>query len=480
MIRTLSRRAVLRGLGGAAISLPLLEIMLDRRAEAQAAGARRFLVVFGGVSTGPLVAPKMTGANYDLGVGLTSLGGRQADPLLPYDSVQSEFSIVSGLRIPTGSPPPVAGRQNGFHSSHQSPLLSGVRSNTLNDGPLGHANAKTMGPSSDQLVMPVLSAGTKFPSLEYRAQPEVYREPDPNKGIMSWKKDAAGAVVPNPPMSSPKVAFDQLFRGFVPGDPAGAARQQALAAQDKSVLDLVKNRSQRLMSKLGAEDQQRLQRHFEEIRQLEIRISQIGSTVDASTPVNASCKPVADPGTDPSVAVTGGASRGIGWANEEARSQIMADMIAQAFICDLTRVASFMLTYAQCFVSGKTICGNSSDLHEIGHGAGTTTQMAQIVSWHLKFVAGLADKLRSVQEPDGNILSKTAIVFLTEGGWANDPHSTEAMIVAIGGRAGGLKPGKHIIAAGKHPASVVLSAMKAVGYQGVLGEVTTDIPELFV
>jgi hypothetical protein len=155
-------------------------------------------------------------------------------------------------------------------------------------------------------------------------------------------------------------------------------------------------------------------------------------------------------------------------------------MIAQAFICDLTRVASFMITWAQCFVSGKTICGNSSDLHEIGHGAGTTTQMAQIVSWHLKFVAGIADKLRSVQEPDGNILSKSAIVFLTEGGWANDPHSTEAMVVAIGGRAGGLKPGKHIMATGQHPASVVLSAMKAVGYQGALGEVTQDLPDLFV
>jgi hypothetical protein len=36
------------------------------------------------------------------------------------------------------------------------------------------------------------------------------------------------------------------------------------------------------------------------------------------------------------------------------------------------------------------------------------------------------------------------------------------------------------MATGKHPASVVLSAMKAAGYQGVLGEVTQDIPELFV
>jgi hypothetical protein len=50
----------------------------------------------------------------------------------------------------------------------------------------------------------------------------------------------------------------------------------------------------------------------------------------------------------------------------------------------------------------------------------------------------------------------------------------------IAGRAGGLEPRKHVVAAGKHPAQVVLSAMNAVGLTaGALGEVSGNIPELF-
>jgi hypothetical protein len=474
MMRTLSRRAVLRGAGGAALSLPLLDAMLDRRVEAAVAGTRRYLVVFGGVSIGPAAAPRSAGAAYDLGPGLRALGGKQADPALPYPSVQGEFQVVSGLRIPAGSPIPPAGRQGFFHSSHQSPLLAGVRSSTLNDGPLGHANCKAMGPTSDQLLVPLLGQGTKFPSLEYRAQPEVYREPDPNKGIMSWRKDTGGQIIPNAPIASPKIAFDQLFRGFTASNPTDAARQQALADQDRSVLDLVQTRSGRLMARIGSSDRQRLERHFDEIRQLELRIGQV-----AGSSFGGACKQLPDPGNDPSIAVTGTAARGIGWADEESRAQVMSDLIVTAFACDLTRVASLMITYAQSFVSAKNICGNAADLHAIGHGNGSTTQMAQLVSWHLKFVAGIADRLRNIQEPDGNVLSKSAIVFLTEGGWSGDPHSTEAMMAVIGGRAGGLKPGKHVVAPGKHPASVVLSAMRAVGHQGPLGEVNDTIPELF-
>jgi len=62
----------------------------------------------------------------------------------------------------------------------------------------------------------------------------------------------------------------------------------------------------------------------------------------------------------------------------------------------------------------------------------------------------------------------------------NSSHSTENMAALIAGRAGGLKPGKHAVAAGKQPANVLVSAMGAVGVGGgTLGEVSGNIPELF-
>jgi hypothetical protein len=54
------------------------------------------------------------------------------------------------------------------------------------------------------------------------------------------------------------------------------------------------------------------------------------------------------------------------------------------------------------------------------------------------------------------------------------------MVLLVAGRAGGLQPGRHIAATGKHPVQGLISCMKAAGYtQNSLGEVTGDIPELF-
>jgi hypothetical protein len=52
------------------------------------------------------------------------------------------------------------------------------------------------------------------------------------------------------------------------------------------------------------------------------------------------------------------------------------------------------------------------------------------------------------------------------------------MIAIVGGHAGGLRVGQHIVATDKHPAQVVLTAMNAVGVSGGLGEVSGTIPGL--
>ncbi|HMI92293.1 MAG TPA: hypothetical protein VK509_13045, partial [Polyangiales bacterium] len=59
-------------------------------------------------------------------------------------------------------------------------------------------------------------------------------------------------------------------------------------------------------------------------------------------------------------------------------------------------------------------------------------------------------------------------------------HSVEEMVLLVGGRAGGLQPGRHIPKDGAHPAQCLVSAMQAAGYTGdSLGEVSGNVPELF-
>src|ERR1700712_2034765 len=111
----LHRRAVLKGLAGTALSLPLLELMLESPAHAQQLPPKRYLVTFGGMSSGDptLIVPNSVGRDYDV---------KRA--LAPLSTVKNDVSVVSGLRLPASGAGGWTGR---WHSSSLGPLISGMR-----------------------------------------------------------------------------------------------------------------------------------------------------------------------------------------------------------------------------------------------------------------------------------------------------------------------------------------------------------------
>jgi hypothetical protein len=488
-----SRRAMLRGAGGAAITLPALDIMFDRRGISRAqtmTPPKRYIVCFGGQSLGgdgdPLhndYVPNTVGRNYDLKSALA--------PLAP---VQGEVSVVSGLSIPTanGGTVPAGGRRDDFHVSSLSPLLSGVRSPT---------NTSSAGATSDQLVADAIAGTTAFKALAYRIQAEWYLSVSAPYGrdIISYKKNpSGGAPLAVAPVVSPKAAFDALFSNFTPpNDAAAAARQDFLLRSRKSVLDLVGGRLQKLAAntQLGRADQQRLERHGDEIRNLERQISAM------PPPMTATCRKVSDPGVDPAIGGAQGVDAAgnntyganLGYSGEEERARIFCDLVHMAVTCDLTRVVSFMFTMFQSHMNMFPLTGQKADLHEVGHNGDPnskgTLAVSKAIAWHMKHFAYLVGKLRDTTEGPGSLLDNTVLVFLHEGGHGldtatgavNSTHSTENMACLIAGRAGGLKPGQHVVATGKHPANVLITAMNAAGVPGgTLGDVTGNIPALLV
>jgi len=487
----ITRRTLLRGIGGAAVTLPALDIMFDRRGTSYAQAAappRRYIVCFGGQSLGgdgdPLhndYVPNTVGPNYDLKSALA--------PLAP---VQNEVSVVSGLSIPTanGGSVPAGGRRDDFHVSSLSPLLSGVRSPD---------NTSSAGPTSDQIVAEAIAGNTAFKTLAYRIQAEWYLSVSAPYGrdIISYRKNpSGGAPLPIAPVVSPRAAFDALFSNFTPpNDAAAAARQDFLLRARKSVLDLVDGKLQRLAAnpQLGRADQQRLERHADEIRTLERQISTLPPTMTAT------CAKPADPGADPAIGGAQGVDAGgantygtnLGYSGEEQRARVFCDLVHMAVTCDLTRVVSFMFTMFQSHLNMYALTGQKADLHEIGHNGDPaskgTLAVSKAIAWHLKHFAYLVGKLRDTSEAGGSLIDNTVLVFLHEGGHGldtatgsqNSTHSTQNMACLIAGRAGGLKPGQHVAAAGKHPANVLITAMNAAGVAGnVLGEVTGNIPAL--
>ena len=490
MKRTLlSRRAALRGLAGAAVALPLLETMGVARAQA-AVYPNRFAVFFGGHSLGAdgaesalnSFAPTKLGRGYDLTPALAPLGTL---------GVQNEVSVVSNLKIPWagGGAVPLGGRDNGFHGGVCSPLLSGVRSTA--------SVAICNGPTSDQLVAAALGGATTFKSLAFRAQVSRYApfdNPSGNAGVMSYRANpAGGAPLPLLPETSPAAAFKALFFNFNSGlTPAQAARRNFLLRARVSVLDLVSEDTARLVPTLGSEDRLRLQRHLDEIRDLERRVS-------ATPPAMAgACQSPGDPGPDPMIGADGTDlnmdqrlefTANSGYSNEDARARVFCDLIQMAFACDLTRVATLMISQFASAMNAFQFTGVLSDVHFISHGrdgAGSTFELcSKSVAWHVKHFAYLVAKLKGTPEGGGTLLDRCALVYLCEGGRGTDPvgspgsHSTENMGLLVAGGAGGLKQGKHINGAGRHPAQALVSAINAVGVAGGVGEVQPNLPELF-
>ncbi len=484
--RSLSRRALLRGLGGFGVALPFLEIMTTPRIARAQSGPTRYVFAFGGSSLGmdstQLVVPTTSGA-------LTATRGLA--PLADL-GVLDEVSLVSGLLIPwdTGSGIPPGGRAVNFHASSPAPLVTGVAG-----GPTGDESLH--GASNDQVVADVIAGDVLHHALTYRVQPAYYRGSNGtggDRGRITARLNASQEVEPIEPIISPRLAFENLFSGFAPPDGEEAAAAAALLARRRSVLDLVHRDTERLLPRLGARDRQRMEQHFDEIRALENRLASI------APPTEPACVLPTDPGDDPAIggAVengdTGGYAAGGAYSGEEERARVMMDLIHMAFTCDLARVASVMFTQAQCFMNMAPLYGDTyaTDLHEMSHfsmgggeqGAGA---MADGVAWHVKHWATLLQKLRDTEDADGSsLLDTTAMVLAFEGGMGFDPegvaegmaHSTENMAVLVGGRAGGLLGGQHIVAEGSHPVEVINTAMRAVGVETELGEVPGTIDAL--
>lgn len=502
----LPRRTVLRALGGAAVGLPVLECMLNQNGDALAqSGAlpRRYAVVFAGQAiggdgweedrsmiageriqrAGDFIVPPETGAGYSV---TTPLQALDELGLLP------DITLVSGLAIPFSrssvepADVPPGGAFRDFHGGGAGPLLCGTRSQA--------ANFTCRGITSDQVVA-ATNRGSTLDALVVRAQPAWYLSGSSFAGrqYISYTGDGD----PVEAQVSPLIVYRSLFDGFTPdGDAEQAVHDFELRART-SVLSLISEKRARLLGRVGAADRVRLERHFDEIRELELRL--------AATPSqDMGCVRPAEPPADPAVGEdnAGSGSDSIatntGYSNEHARARLLADLIHMAFVCDLTRVATLQLTVFQSHMNVFPVTEAlgtpvRADLHECGHNGDQENRgqfpVSLCLKWHLSHYAYLLDKLKSTPEGAGTLLDNSAIVFMPEAGHGvqlndgeslNQTHSVEKMVLLVGGRAGGLSPGRHLAATGTHPAKVLVSAMQAVGHEGeTLGEVSGNVPELF-
>ena len=190
-----------------------------------------------------------------------------------------------------------------------------------------------------------------------------------------------------------------------------------------------------MLGMVGAADRIRLERHFDEIRDLEMRIA-------AMPPITAAaCQLPPDPGADPPVggdnAGTGsdtiGTNTGYSDEHERARRAGRPDPHGVRLRPDARRHAAdhgLPVAHERASRSRPTwALPVRADLHEVGHNGDAENRgqlpVSLCLQWHISHYAYLLDKLKNTPEGAGTVLDNSAIVFMPEAGHGtqlNDAH----------------------------------------------------------
>jgi hypothetical protein len=402
-------------LGGAvaAIALPPLEAMMNSNGDAFADGSpipKRFMTWFfgNGVRLDRFV-PAATGANYPL-----------SEELQPLLGVRDYVSVVTGC------------------NNRCEQLITHHEGMTIFNGytmvEVGGLYSKAGGPTIDQVIAARIASATPIPSVHVGVSKRLsIMDGGTTMHYLSHK----GTNEPQPPQMNPQVVWNQLFGSFTPkDDPSGPLRV--------SVLDAVRGNTAALRKRLGTKDNERLDAHLEGVSVLETKIKALPPVCFKPDMPDETNTDVG--GVEPIIRV----------------SEVMSDLLAYAFACDITRVASFL------FVGGaaETVfdeIGQTSGHHNNTHNGNAQEEVHQAVVFTMERLAYMLQKFRDTADGmNGNILDNT-IVYASSDCAEGYTHSVQQQPVILAGRGGGslVYPGIHYNAPGRNPTDLLLTCAQA-------------------
>lgn len=409
-----SRRYFLRGLG-TAIALPAMESLVPGAGIARAVENKsvsslskplRMAYVY--MPNGVIMdhwTPKSTGAKYQLPKTLAALA-----------AVKEDFQILSGLAHDKAN---ANGDGGGDHARANATFLTGCQARKTAGADIH------LGKSVDQFAADVVGKFTRLPSLELSCD-EARRAGSCDSGYscsyqfnLSWRSDNS----PVAPERNPRLVFDRLFSNQMRGENDKMRGQRD--AFNKSILDYVREDTQRMAKHLGRSDKEKLDEYLTTVRELERRISG-AEKYDAKVPDYD--RPSDNTGS------------------YENHLRVMFDLMALAFQTDTTRISTFLMAHDGSNRSFKEV-GVSEGHHSLSHhqnNQGKKDQLQKIDQFYVTQFAYFLEKLKSIPEGDGTLLDNSMIVL---GGGISDSnrHSHNNLPVILAGKGGGtLKTGRHV------------------------------------
>jgi hypothetical protein len=282
---------------------------------------------------------------------------------------------------------------------------------------------------------------TTFPSIQIAVSKRVTRTEGPTLQFISHR----GPDSPLPQEFNPAALFSRLFASFTPHDPTDPRDRLRV-----SVLDAVKEDTQRLQARLGASDRTRLDAHLTSIAEVRTRIL-------ALPPVLTSACVLPEAPTEANQDIAG-------IEQLQSVSAVMSDLLALSWACDLTRVASYQFSGS---VGGTvySAIGQTAGEHALTHDSARQGDVHNAVVFVMNRFAYLLEQLKATPEGSGNLLDNSTILFSTDVSEGLN-HSVTDYPILVAGRAGGyLKyPGIHLRStSNENTSDVLLTCMQSVG-----------------
>jgi hypothetical protein len=416
------RRAFLRGMMGATMSLPLLEAMVPAAtplAKTAANPVRRLGFVFMpmGCDQSRWFPPGDT--LNELSPILSSLA-----------PVKNHVTVISNLELQSAYP--------GSHATSNSSFLSCAKAK------LTESTDYYLGTTVDQIAARHIGQATQLPSLELAMDLlQLVGQCDNGyacayQNNLSW----SSPTTPLPAEAHPRIVFESLF-----GEGGNSAERRAALRKKASLLDSFSEDLRRLQRNLGPGDRARVSHYLETVREVERRI-QKAEAGTADNPLPDLDRPVGVP------------------AAYADHARLMFDLQVLAMQGDVTRVITFQLARE---TSNRTYpeIGVPDPHHPLSHHGNDPAKierMSKVNAFHVSLFAEYLAKLKATPEGNGTLLDHSLILYGSGIGNPNVHDHVDLPILVAGGSAAGLKGNRHLKFAKPTPlANLHLTLLDKVG-----------------
>jgi len=419
----LDRRAFLKGLGGVALALPVLDAM---GAEVTDQIPRRFCAIYtangmslprqeNGIDDWSWFPTKGTGGDFAFGA--------STEPLSPF---RKKLSFMGGMLHPNGpkADPHICSDMWLTGAPLHNPKPGTFNSVGLDQVIAQHTKQFCRQPS---LVLSI-DAGTGYLS---------------RTGTISYNVDGK----PIPAENNPRRVFDRLFRG----DRTSLKEEHEYLQRRIKLVDAVADSARTLDSKLGKTDRDRMDQYLSTLNEMESRLVASERWIDVPlkkqdySHLNLDATNAGDPA-------------------EYYRN--MFELIALAFDADITRTVAFMLNREDGMGISDTFplkLGLSKTHHNLSHATDKDGQLdfAKYDLFLSKQLAHFLTSLETYKDREGSVLDNTIVMYGSGASTTHNSHNLPTLLV--GGGNMGLKHGMYWRNGESRMSNMYLSILRSMG-----------------